>query len=111
MLAGIGGVLGLFGGFVLLFAGTAIFGGAGALLGIAALAYAALLIAFAWGAWTLQPWAWPLGVAGAIFGIVISVLYIIGGQSVASQALGIVVDGAILYYLNQPGIKTLFGRA
>ncbi len=111
LLAGVGGVLGLFGGFVLLFAGTVVFGGLGALLGIAALAYAALLLAFAWGAWTLQPWAWPLGVAGAIFGIVLGILYIIGGQSIVSQALGIVVDGAILYYLNQPGIKSLFGRA
>jgi hypothetical protein len=111
VLAAIGGVLGLFGGFVLLFAGTVVFGGLGALLGIAALAYAGLLLAFAYGAWTLQPWAWPLGVAGAIFGIVISVLYIIGGQSIASQALGIIVDGAILYYLNQPGIKALFGRS
>jgi hypothetical protein len=111
VLAGIGGVLGLFGGFVLLFAGTVVFGGLGAILGLAALAYAGLLIAFAYGAWTLKPWAWPLGVAGAIFGIVISVLYIIGGQSIGSQALGIVVDGAILYYLNQPGIKVLFGRA
>ena len=111
ILAGIGGVLGLLGGFVLLFAGTVVFGGLGAILGLAALAYAGLLIAFAYGAWTLQPWAWPLGVAGAIFGIVISVLYIVGGQSIASQALGIVVDGAILYYLNQPGIKSLFGRS
>ena len=111
ILAAIGGVLGLFGGFVLLFAGTVVFGGLGAILGLAALAYAGLLVAFAYGAWTLQPWAWPLGVAGAIFGIVISILYIIGGQSIASQALGIVVDGAILYYLNQPGIKALFGRA
>jgi hypothetical protein len=111
VLAGIGGVLGLFGGFVLLFAGTVVFGGLGALLGIAALAYAALLLAFAWGAWTLQPWAWPLGVAGAIFGIVIGILYIIGGQSIVSQAFGIIVDGAILYYLNQPGIKALFGRS
>lgn len=111
ILAGVGGVLGLFGGFVLLFAGTVVFGGLGAILGLAALAYAALLISFAYGAWTLKPWAWPLGVAGSIFGIVLGVLYIIGGQSIASQALSIVVDGAILYYLNQPGIKALFGRA
>jgi hypothetical protein len=110
VLAAIGGILGLFGGFVVLLAGTAIFGGAGALLGIAALAYAGLLIAAAYGFWTLQPWAWPLGVAVAIFGIVISVLYILGGQSIASQILGIVVDGVILYYLNQPGIRKLFGR-
>lgn len=110
ILAAIGGVLGLFGGFVVLFAGTVIFGGAGALLGIAALAYAALFIAFAYGAWNLLPWAWPLGVAVAIFGIVISVLYIIGGQSIVSQLLSIVVDGAILYYLNQPNIRALFGK-
>jgi hypothetical protein len=110
ILAAIGGVLGLFGGFVVLLAGTAIFGGAGALLGIAALAYAGLLIAAAYGFWTLQPWAWPLGVAVAIFGIVISVLYILGGQSIVSQIVSIVVDGAILYYLNQPTIRSLFGR-
>jgi hypothetical protein len=110
ILAAIGGILGLFGGFVVLLAGTAIFGGAGALLGIAALAYAGLLLAAAYGFWTLQPWAWPLGVAVAIFGIVVSILYILGGQSIVSQALSIIVDGAILYYLNQPTIRQLFGR-
>ncbi len=108
VLAGIGGVLGLFGGFVLLFAGTVVFGGLGALLGLAALAYAALLIAFAYGAWTLQPWAWALGVAVAAFGIILSVVYIIGGSSIASQILGIAVDGGILYYLFKPSIRSLF---
>jgi hypothetical protein len=111
ILAGIGGVLGLLGGFAVLFAGTVIFGGLGALLGLAFLAYAALLIALAWGAWTMQPWAWPLGVAVAVFGIVLSVLSIIGGSGIASQILSIVVDGGILYYLNQPTIKSLFGRS
>jgi hypothetical protein len=53
VLAGIGGVLGLFGGFIVLFGGTILFGALGGLLGVAALAYAALLIAFAYGAWTL----------------------------------------------------------
>ena len=111
VLAGIGGVLGLFGGFIVLFAGTVVFGALGGLLGLAYLAYAGLLVAFAYGAWTLKPWAWPLGVAGAAFGIVLSILFIIGGSSIANQALSIIVNGAILYYLNQPGIKALFGRA
>lgn len=111
VLAAIGGVVGLFGGFTVLFAGTVLFGGAGALLGIAALAYAGLLIAFAYGAWTLKPWAWPLGVAGAVFGIILGVLYIVGGSDFFSQIIGIAVDGAILYYLNQPGIKSIFGRS
>jgi len=111
VLAAIGGVLGLFGGFIVLFGGTILFGALGGLLGLAALAYAGLLVAFAYGAWTLKPWAWPLGVAVAIFGIVMSIVYIIGGSSIFSQALSIVVDGVILYYLNQPSIKSLFGRA
>ena len=111
VLAAIGGVLGLFGGFLVLFAGTVLFGGLGAILGLAYLAYAGLFIAFAWGAWTMQPWAWALGVAGAVFGIVLAILFILGGSSILNQAVGIVVDGAILYYLNQPSIKSLFGRA
>jgi len=111
ILAGIGGVLGLLAGFAVLFAGTVLFGGIGALLGIAALAYAALLVSFAFGAWTLKPWAWALGVAVAAFGIILSVVYILGGESIASQFVGIIIDGAILYYLNQPGIKAVFGRA
>ena len=64
------------------------------------------LIAFAYGAWTLKPWAWPLGVAVAIFGIVVAILQVVlGGSSFFSQIISIVIDGAILYYLNQPTIK------
>ena len=111
VLAAIGGVLGLFGGFIVFFGGTILFGALGGLLGLAALAYAGLLVAFAYGAWTLKPWAWPLGVAVAIFGIVMSIIYVLGGSGIANQALSIVIDGVILYYLNQPGIKALFGRA
>jgi hypothetical protein len=111
VLAAIGGVFALFGGLVIFVGGTVIFGGLGAILGLAFLAYAGLILAFAYGAWTLQPWAWPLGVAGAAFGIVLAVLNIIGGSSIVSQIISIVIDGGILYYLNQPGIKALFGRA
>jgi uncharacterized membrane protein (DUF2068 family) len=111
VLAAIGGVFALLGGFVIFLGGTVIFGGLGAILGLAFLAYAALIIAFAYGAWTLQPWAWALGVAGAGFGIVLAVLNIIGGSSIVSQVIGIAIDGGIIYYLNQPGIRAVFGRA
>ena len=47
----------------------------------------------------------------AAFGIVLAVLFIIGGSSIVSQVISIVIDGAIIYYLNQPTIKSLFGRA
>jgi hypothetical protein len=111
ILAGIAGFFALLGGFVIFFAGAVVFGGLGAIFGLAFLAYAGLIIAFAYGAWTLKPWAWPLGVAGAAFGIILAVLQIIGGSGIATQIIGIAVDGGILYYLNQPGIKSLFGRA
>jgi len=111
ILAAIGGVLGLLAGFALLFAGTVLFGGLGALLGIAVLAYAALFVSFAYGAWTLKPWAWPLGVAVTIYGIILQVISIVGGENLAGNAAGIVLDGVILYYLNQPHIKAVFGRS
>ena len=112
ILAGIGGVFGLLGGFGVLFVGGVVSSGPVIVLGLCALAYAALLIAFAWGAWTLKPWALALGVAVAIFGIVVAILQVVlGGSSIFSQIISIVIDGAILYYLNQPTIKALFGRA
>ena len=43
-----------------------------------------------WGAWTLKPWAWPLGVAVAIFGIVVAILQVVprrlGRSSARSSA-------------------------
>ncbi len=111
VLAAIGGVFALLGGLAIFVAGTVVFGGLGAILGIAFLAYAGLIIAFAYGAWTLKPWAWPLGVAGAAFGIVLAILNVIGGSSIVSQIISIAIDGGILYYLNQPGIKAVFGRS
>ena len=96
----------------MLFVGGVVASPAVMILGLCALAYAALLIAFAYGAWTLKPWAWALGVAVAIFGIVVAILQVVlGGSSIFSQLISIVIDGAILYYLNQPAIKALFGRA
>jgi hypothetical protein len=112
VLAGIGGIFGLLGGFGVLFVGGVVSSPAVVVLGLCALAYAALFIAFAYGAWTLKPWAWPLGVAVAIFGIVVAILQVlIGGSSIFSQIISVLIDGAILYYLNQPSIKALFGRA
>ena len=111
VLAAIGGVFGLLGGFGALFVGGVVASPAVMVLGLCALAYAALLIAFAYGAWTLKPWAWSLGVAVAIFGIVVSILQVLlGGSSIFSQIISILIDGGILYYLNQPAIKSVFGR-
>ena len=113
ILAGLGGVFGLLGGFVVLGLGSAIFGGAGALLGLAILAYAGLSLALAWAFWTLKPWGWPLGIVVAAAGILLSIVQLVGvsDTSIVSTVISIAIDGAILYYLNQPGIKSLFGRS
>ena len=75
----------------MLFVGGVVSSGAVIVLGLCALAYAGLLIAFAYGAWTLKPWAWALGVAVAIFGIVVAILQVIlGGSSIFSQIISIV---------------------
>jgi len=111
ILAGLEGISGLLGGFGFLFLGAIGAGFGGTLLGLALLALAGLAFAFGWGAWTLQPWAWPLGVAFAGFAIVTNVLGLIGGGGLIGSVFGVAIAGAVLYYLNQPGIKSLFGRA
>ena len=118
ILAAIGGVLGLLGSLALVGlggiaagAGGGFLGGFIAIFGLVALAQSVLLLAFAYGAWTLQPWAWMLGVAAEIIGIVVSVLLILSGSSISSQIISIVIAGAILYYLMTPGVKAAFGRS
>lgn len=117
ILAAIGGALGLLGSLTLIglgglgaVAGAGFLGGLLGLLGIVALVQSVLLLAFAYGAWRLQPWAWMLGVAAEAVGIVISVLLILGGSPITSQIVSIVIAGAILYYLFTPTVKAAFGR-
>jgi hypothetical protein len=109
ILSGVGGVLMAIAGIGLFVLGAVAFGGLGALLGLAFLAVAALYIAFCVGALQLKPWAWPLGVVGAAASAILSLLQLIGGD--LSQIIAIAIAAAILYYLNQPAIKALFGRA
>jgi uncharacterized membrane protein (DUF2068 family) len=111
ILAGLGGVFGLLGGFAVMALGAAVFGGMGAILGLAILAYAGLSLALAWGFWTLKPWGWPLGIVVAAAGIILAVVQLIGANAnIVSTIISIGIDGAILYYLNQPSIRALFGK-
>lgn len=119
VLSAIGGVLGILGGIALIglggvgaaTTGQAALFGLGALFGIVVLALGIASLAFAYGAWTLQPWAWPLGVAIQVINIAFAVLAVVGGSDIASQIIGVAISAIILYYLMQPGIKAAFGRA
>lgn len=118
VLAAIGGVLGILGGLALVGLGGLAAAGSGplagmiAIFGIIALAQGVLSLAFAYGAWMLKPWGWTLGVVVEVIGIVLSVLFIIDGDStITSQAISIVIAGVIIYYLFTPAVKAAFGRS
>ena len=119
VLSAIGGVLGILGGVALIglmgvagaSTGSAALFGLGAVFGLIALATGVASLAFAYGAWTLKPWAWPLGVALSIISLALSALTIVSGGDISSQIIGIAINAVILYYLFQPNIKALFGRA
>jgi len=118
VLAAIGGVLGLLAAIALVGIGGVVGAGGGgflagfiAIFGIIALVQSVLLLAFAYGAWTLKPWAWTLGVAAEVIGLALSVLFIVNGSSITSQLVGIVIGVAILYYLFTPAVKAAFGRS
>ena len=105
VLAAIGGVLGLFGGIVS-FAGYPISGVLGLLLAIA-------YLAFAYGAWTLQPWAWMIGIVVVGLAVILTIVnfFIYPGYGIISLILGLLVPGIILYYLMTPDVKKAFGQA
>lgn len=118
VLAAIGGVLGLLAGVALLgLGGVAAAGGSGllasfgAIFGILAIAQGALALAFAYGAWTLQPWGWMLGVVAFGLSLALSVLNVVGGGEISGQIVSILIGVAILYYLFTPAVKQAFGRA
>jgi hypothetical protein len=119
VLSAIGGVLSILAGIALIglggvgaaSTGQAALFGMGAIFGLLLLVSGIASLAFAYGAWTLQPWAWTLGVALQIISLALSVLSIVGGSDIAGQIISIAIAGIILYYLMQPSIKSLFGRA
>ena len=119
VLSAIGGVLSILGGIALIglggvgaaSTGQAALFGMGAIFGLLLLVSGIASLAFAYGAWTLQPWAWTLGVALQIISLALSVLSIVGGSDIAGQVISIAIAGIILYYLMQSSIKAVFGRA
>jgi len=131
ILAIIGGVFGLCGGGLGLLGGA--IAGSGALatsgvsstdtaalasdagvltaLSIGLLVLSVLYIIFGIGAFRLSPWAWTLGVALGVIGIVFDVADIVLSHSFFSPIIGIVIGALILYYLFRPNVRAAFQRA
>ena len=104
------GVLGLLGS-VALFGVLAASGSMFMILGLLTLVLSVLYLLFAYGAWTLQPWGWTLGVGLAIASVVLTLIGLTQGtQELVGAIIGLAIDGVILYYLFQPDVKAAFGR-
>jgi hypothetical protein len=113
IVAAIGGVLGVLGGLSLLGLGAifaAVGGGFAFIIGLVVLAIGVADLALAYGFWTMKAWAWTWGITVQAVGVLISLveLVLVGG-SISSLIVQIVVAGIIIYYLNQPEIRKLFG--
>ena len=126
ILALIGGIFGVLGGLLLLFTGAMIggavggaegaaYGGLAFIFGVIALASGILYIAFAYGAWMLKAWAWALGIIASLASLVFTAISAVMSGNImgtlTSSIVSIAVAVAILWYLNQPAIKSAFGRA
>lgn len=70
--------------------------------------YVGLIAAFAFGIWKRLPWARLVGMVAAAVGLAITGLQVLDGETIDSHFLGIVIDGALLFYLTRPNIRALF---
>jgi uncharacterized membrane protein (DUF2068 family) len=105
ILAAIGGIMGILGGFA-----AGIFGGAGvSLLGLVMLIAGVVNLVAAYGAWTLKPWAWTLLAVFSALGI-LNVLWLLMDSRTAGNFFPLVTNGIVLYYLFTPAVKAAFGR-
>ncbi len=88
------------------------------LLGILTLIIGALYIAFSVGAWRLERWAWPLGMAAGSLAIIVNgarLLYnlfaLVKGDPVSGivgPILALIIGGIILYYLFSDPVQRAF---
>ena len=113
VLAAIGGVFGILGGVALLGLGglfaAAGLGGFAFIFGLVLLVVGIAYLAFAYGAWTLKPWGWQLGIVVSVAYVVVQVIQVVLGGDISGAIIGIVVSAVIIYYLNMPDIRRAFG--
>jgi uncharacterized membrane protein (DUF2068 family) len=90
---------------------AAVLGGMAAVYSIVALGFAVADLVFGFGAWTLKPWAWMLGMVLFGLNIVFQLVAVVAGWATFGGVLiSLVISGVIIYYLLTPEVKKAFGR-
>ena len=88
-----------------------IFGTVGAIAGIFLIVGPILQIAFSYGAFSLRPWAWYLGLISTgitVFGVILNLF---DGASFWSAIWGSILSVIIFIYLLKPNVRHAFGTA
>lgn len=82
--------------------------GIGAAVGVVVALFGILALLVGWGLWTGMGWAWILAVVLTGLGVLGSLVSLALGSF--TSIFGLIIDGAILWYLFRPHVKTFFGR-
>jgi hypothetical protein len=85
------------------------------ILGVAWIVVGAVQFAFAYGAWTLKPWGWMLGLVIEGSSILLTIIIgVMAGNLVATLSVSLVplaVSIIIIAYLLSAKVRSAFGRA
>lgn len=111
ILAAISGVLGVLGAIAL----APRFVGAGGLVFLLAgitFVFGIMYLGLAYGLWTLQSWAWTLGVGLSAASIVLTLLNLTQGlQYPVGAIISVAISVAVIIYLFTPGPRRAFDKA
>jgi len=92
---------------------TAMLGGLGIAAAIFVLVFGAAFGFEGWGLFTLREWARMVAVVLSVIALVFTVLSFMSpmGITMGGRLVRLAINGAIVWYLNQPQIKAVFRRA
>ncbi len=116
VLAALGGLFGLLGSLGLITGAGVIAQATGQdatmlmLTGLVSLILSVLELVFAFGAWTLKPWGWTLGIVAEVISVLFGLYSVVTGNAM-NGIVSIIIAAIILWYLFQPNVKQAFGRA
>ena len=114
---GLGGILGVGGAAAAVGVGSAeaaaVAGASGLLVVFSFVSLVISIVQLAGGVGLLQlaPWAYRLTVIITIVSIIIAVLgVVLGGNAITSIIISVAISGVILWYMNQPEVRSAFNR-
>jgi hypothetical protein len=113
IVAAIGGVFGILASLALLGFGAVfavVGGGLAFIFGLVLLALSIAELAIAYGFWTAKPWAWTWGIVLEAASVVVGLVELVFSYgSFSSLVVDLIVAAIIIYYLNEPTIRSYFG--